>query len=274
MSAQPLRHERFAQAPPLQSRLDLPALDKLKPDAGRRHAAHRNRPANHSSPIATARGITGKAAPSIDWNRLQNSHAIRSSKSRRLADWTVMSRGGAAGPNGLCILEPKLERGRRNWTRGLISIVGVGDARHPMPALASKPVGRPAGGPALGCPEDTPRIHQDGMIIKRTIAPHDQTSPNLWNYVFSRQPPRALLSHGPLRSRQPTRVRSMTGSRGRQAKSSCSVPYSVDVSAPSSSAVAERAPSLGKPFPQLRPDRSDFAEKVSDRRRRILLYLP
>ena len=89
----------------------------------------------------------------------------------------------------------------------------------------------------------------------------------------------ATFSAHPVSSRsvptnQPTRVRSMSGSRLRQARSSCYVPPSVDGSAPCSSAIAERAPSLGKPFPQLRSHRPDLTEKVPDRRRRILLYLP
>jgi len=167
-------------------------------DAGRRQVAHRKRPANHSSPTATARGITGRAAPSIASVLPQGSQAMRNSSPCRRADCTVTRRGGAGGPNGLCILEPELERGRRNRSLGLIRIVGIRDARHPMPAPASEPIRRPTRRPVSRRAEDRTRIHQDRMITERTIAPHHQASPDLGSHVFSRPSPLTLYHHGPL----------------------------------------------------------------------------
>lgn len=68
MSAQPLRHERFAQTPPLQSRLDLPALDKLKP--GRRTPTRRT-PKPASEPQLSYRDSTRDHRQGGTFDRLE-----------------------------------------------------------------------------------------------------------------------------------------------------------------------------------------------------------
>ncbi|NJC42037.1 hypothetical protein GGQ87_002332 [Brevundimonas alba] len=179
MSTQLFGHEGFAKAPPLQRLLQLPPFDQFKP--GRRpparrtpeapsepQLAHGDSPQDHGqgSPLyrlGPAARLAGDAQQQpMPACRLHRNEARRSRRPKRPVH-----------------LKPELERGRRNRLLGLISIVGVGHACHPMPALASEPVGWPAGRPVSRRAEDRPRIHQDGMITERTIAPHDQTSPNL-----------------------------------------------------------------------------------------------
>ena len=205
MSTQPFRREGFAQAPPLQRLLNLSPFDQLKP--GRRSPTRRT-PKPASEPQFADRYGARDHGQGGSIDRLSPSAGLTGDAQQQTMPPSGLHRHEARGrrrPKRPVHLEPKLERGRRNRSLGLISIVGVGDRRHSMPALASEPIGWSSGWPVPRLAEDRTRIHQDRMITQRTVAPHDQTPPDLGNYVFSRHPPRTLFSHGPLRSSQPTR---------------------------------------------------------------------
>lgn len=198
MSTQPLRHEGFAQAPTLQRLLNLSPFDQLK--AGRRSPTRRT-PKPASEPQFADRDGARDHGQGGSIDRLGPAAGLTGDAQQQTMPPSGLHRHEARGrrrPKRPVHLEPKLERGRRNRSLGLISIVGVGDARHSMPALASEPVGWPAGRPIRRCAEDRTRIHQDRMITQRTVAPHDQTPPDLGNHVFSRRSPLTLYHHGPL----------------------------------------------------------------------------
>lgn len=179
MSTQSFSHEGFAQAPSLKRLLQLPPFDQFKP--GRRPPAGRTPEAPGEPQLAhgdSARdhgqgGSLDRLGPAARFagdaqqqpvppRGLHHNEARRSRRPKRSVH-----------------LEPELERSRRNRSLGLISIVGIGDARHPMPALASEPIRRPDCRPVSPRAEDRTGVHQDRMITERTVAPHHQASPDL-----------------------------------------------------------------------------------------------
>lgn len=87
MSAQPLRHGRFAQAPPLQGRLDRSLFDELEP--GRRVPARRTPETARQPELSDHEGTRDHrqaAPPSVDPFLPLFAQAMRNSSSCRKAD--------------------------------------------------------------------------------------------------------------------------------------------------------------------------------------------
>lgn len=113
----------------------------------------------------------------------------------------MISDAGAGGPNGLCILEPEPERCGRDRPLNLVAIGGIGEARNPVAAPAAKAIRLTGGRPMAGCAEQRQGVHQGRMIATRSVAAHDQASPEFGRDVFARNAPNRLLSHGSLPGR-------------------------------------------------------------------------
>ena len=198
MSTQPFGHEGFAKAPPFKRLLQLPPFDQFKP--GRRPSAGRTPEAPSEPQLAHGDSARdhGQGSP---LDRLGPAARFAGDAQQQPVPPCRLHRNEARRswrPKRSVHLEPELERSRRNRSLGLIRIVGIGDARHPMPALAPEPIRRPDSRPVSQRAEDRTRIHQESMITERVVTPYDQASPDPGSHVFSRPSSLALYHHGPL----------------------------------------------------------------------------